>query len=54
MNKHGLGRHLTGFLILNKDMPPKSGKLTTMGPKVTNIGIRQAGKSLVFTLKTHS
>ena len=40
VNKHGLGRYLTGFLILNKDLPPKSGRLTTMGPKVINVRIR--------------
>ena len=50
MNKHNLGRHLTGFFILNKDLPPRSKRLTTVGLEVTNIKIRQAGESLAFTL----
>ena len=53
VNKYGLGRHLIGFLILNEDLPPKSGRLTTVGPKVTNIRIRQAGESLALTLRIH-
>jgi len=31
VNKYNLGRHLTGFFILNKDPPPKSGRLITIG-----------------------
>ena len=54
MNKYGLGRHSTGFLILNKKLPLKSGKLTTVGPEVINIRVMQAGKSLAITLQTHS
>ena len=54
VNKHGLGRHLTGFLIPNKDLPLRNRRLTTMGLKVTNIKIRQVGESLALTLQTHS
>jgi len=50
VNKHGLGRHLTGFLVPNKDLPPRYRRLTTVGPEVTNIRIRQAGESLALTL----
>ena len=44
---------MTGFFILNKDLPLKSGRLTIIGPKVANIRIRQAGKSSALTLKIH-
>ena len=54
VNKHSLGRYLTGFLILNKDLPLKSRRLTTVGPKVTNIRIRQVGESLALVLKIYS
>ena len=54
VNKHGLGRHSTGFLIPNEDLPPRSGRLTTVGPEVTNVGIRQAGESSALALRTHS
>jgi len=50
VNKHGLGRHSTGFFVLNEDLLPKSGKLTTIGPKVTNIGVIQAGESSALIL----
>ena len=40
INKYGLGRHLIDFFVPNKDLPPRSGKLTTIGPEVTNIGIK--------------
>ena len=54
INKHGLGRYLTGFLIPNEDLPLRSGRLTTVGLEVTNIGIRQAGESSAFALRAHS
>ena len=54
VNKHSLERHLTGFLILNKDLLLKSRKLTTMGPEVTNIRIRQVGESLALILRIYS
>ena len=53
VNKYSLGRYLTGFLILNKDLPPRSRRLTTIGLEVTNIGIRQAGESLAFILRIY-
>ena len=40
INKYGLGRHLTSFFILNKDLPLKNKRLTTVGLEVTNIKIR--------------
>jgi len=43
-----------GFLILNKDLLPRSGRLTTIGPEVTNIRIRQVGESLALTLQIYS
>jgi len=39
VNKYGLGRHLTGLFVLNKDLLLKSRKLTTVGLKATNIRI---------------
>ena len=51
--KYSLGRYLTSFLILNKDLPLRSGRLTTIGLEVTNIRIRQVGESLAFTLRTY-
>ena len=53
MNKYSLGRHLTGFLILNKDLPLRSRRLTTVGLEVTNIRIRQVGESLAFVLRIY-
>ena len=53
VNKHSLGRHLTGFLIPNKDLLLRSGRLVIVGPEVTNIGIRQAGESLALTLQIY-
>jgi len=50
VNKHSLGRHLTGFLVLNKDLLLRSGRLTTVGLEVANIRIRQAGESLALAL----
>ena len=50
VNKYSLGRQLTGFLILNKNLLPRSRRLTTIGLKVTNIGIRQVGESLALIL----
>ena len=51
--KYSLGRYLTSFLVLNKDLPLKSKRLTIVGLKVTNIGIRQAGESLALILQTY-
>ena len=53
VNKHGLGRHLTGFLILNKDLLLRSRRLTIVGLKVTNIRIRQTEESLALILQIH-
>ena len=39
-----------GFLIPNKDLLPRSRRLTTIGLEVTNVGIRQAEESLALTL----
>ena len=50
VNKHSLGKHSTGFLIPNKDLPLRSKRLAIVGLEVTNIGIRQAGKSLALIL----
>ena len=44
---------MTSFLILNKDLPLRSRRLTTIGPEVTSVGIRQAGESLAFTLRIY-
>jgi len=53
VNKYNLGRHLTGFFILNEDLLLKSRRLIIIGLKVINVGIRQAGKSLVFVLQIY-
>ena len=53
VNKYGLGRHLTGFFILNKDLPLRSKKLTTVGLEVINIRIRQVGESLALILRIY-
>ena len=53
VNRYSLGRHLTGFLILNKDLPLRSGRLTTIGLEVTNVGTRQVGEGLALALRTH-
>ena len=50
VNKYNLGRHLTGFLIPNKNLLLRSKRLTTVGPEVINIGIRQVGESLALIL----
>jgi len=50
VNKYGLGRHLTSFFILNKDLPLKSRRLTTIGLKATNIRTVQRGESLALVL----
>ena len=50
MNKYSLGRHLTSFLILNKDLLLKSKKLTIIGLEVINIKIVQRGESLALAL----
>ena len=53
VNKYSLGRHLTSFLIPNKDLLLRSRRLTTIGLEVTNIGIRQVGESLAFILRIY-
>jgi len=53
VNRHGLGRYLTSFLILNKDLPLKSKRLITIGLKVINIKVIQARESLAFTLQIY-
>jgi len=50
VNKYSLGRHLTGFFILNEDLLLKSGKLTTVGLKAINIKIVRKRKSSAFAL----
>jgi len=50
VNKYSLGRHLTSFFILNKELPLKSGRLTTVGLEVINIRVIQAGESLAIIL----
>jgi len=50
VNKYSLGKYLTGFFILNKDLPLKNKRLTIVGLKVINIKTIQRGKSLAFTL----
>jgi len=53
VNKYSLGRHLTSFLILNKDLPLRNRRLTTIGLKVTNVKIGQVGKSLALILRIY-
>ena len=53
VNKYGLGRYLTSFLVLNKDLLLRSRRLTTIGLEVTNIRIRQVGESLALTLRIY-
>jgi len=53
VNKHSLGKHLTGFFVPNKDLLLKSRRLTTVGPEITNVGIRQAEESLALALQMH-
>jgi len=48
VNRHGLGRHLTSFFILNKDLLLKNRRLTIVGLKVINIKVIQVGKSFSF------
>ena len=50
VNKHGLGKYLTGFFILNKDLLLKSRRLIIVGLEVINIRIRQIGESLALVL----
>jgi len=50
VNKHGLGKYLIGFFILNKDLLLKSKRLTTIGLEVINIRIVQRGESLALML----
>ena len=54
MNKHGLKKHLIGFLVLNKDLPPKNKNLVTVKPKAIDTKIIQAGKSSALALQIHS
>jgi hypothetical protein len=54
VNKYSLGRYLTGFLVLNKDLLLRSRRLTTIGLEVANVGIRQAGESSALVLRTYS
>jgi len=53
VNKYSLGRHLTGFFVLNEDLPLKSKRLTTVGLEVINIKIKQVRESLTLTLRTY-
>ena len=53
VNKYGLGRYLTGFLVLNKDLLLRSKRLTIVGLEVTNVGIRQTGESLALILRIY-
>jgi hypothetical protein len=53
VNRYSLGRYLTSFLILNKDLPLRSGGLITIGLEVTNVGTRQVGESLALALRTY-
>jgi len=53
VNKYSLGRHLTGFFILNKELSLKNRRLTTVGLKVTNIKVMQVGKSLAIALRIY-
>jgi len=53
VNKHSLGRHLIGFFILNEDLLLESGRLTIIGLKVINVGIRQVRESLTFALRIY-
>jgi len=39
VNKYSLGRYLTGFFILNKNLSLKSGKLITIELEAINIKI---------------
>jgi len=54
VNKHGLGKYLTGFFILNKDLLLKSRRLIIVGLEVINIRIRQIGESLALVLWIYS
>ena len=53
VNRYSLGRYLTGFLVLNKDLPLRSGRLITIGLEVTNVRARQVGESLALSLRTY-
>jgi len=50
VNKHGLGRYLTGFLVLNKDLLLKNRRLIIIELKVINIKIKQIEESLTVIL----
>ena len=53
VNRYSLGRYLTGFLVLNKDLPLRSRRLITIGLEVTNIRARQVGESLALLLRIY-
>ena len=53
MNRYSLGRHLTSFLILNKDLLLRSRRLITVGLEVINIGTRQVGESLALIMRIY-
>ena len=53
VNRYSLGRYLTSFLILNKNLLLRSGRLITIGLEVTNVGTRQVGESLALILRTY-
>jgi len=53
VNKYDLKGHLIGFFILNKDLPLKNRKLTTIGLEVINVEIRQIRESLAFVLQIY-
>ena len=53
VNRYSLGRYLTGFLILNKDLLLRSRRLITIGLEVTNIGTRQVGEGLALALRIY-
>jgi len=53
VNKYSLGRYLTSFLILNKDLLLRSKRLTIVGLEVINVRIRQVGESLALILRIY-
>jgi predicted kinase len=50
VNKYNLKKHLTSFFIPNKGLLLRNRRLTTVGLKVINIGIRQVEESLSLIL----
>ena len=53
VNKHSLEKYLISFFILNKNLLLKSKKLITVGLKIINIRIKQAGESLALILRIY-